>query len=296
MPSATKTGFKGVGFTRTLSGAFGAIKRNKMAFVGFCLLTIFLLMAILGPILLSPPKSDYYNRLQPPTLNHILGTDFAGKDTLTQLVLGARDVLLVAAIAAAFSITIACAVGILAGHLGGKVDGVLMMIANIVITIPSFPITMIMSMVIKVTNPLTFGILLGMWSWAGLSRAIRSRVLTIKHKEFIEASKIMGMSTLHIVVSDIFPNIVSYVAINFISVMKGAIMSSVGLIYLGLVPFTGNHWGVMLRISMAESGALYGSGAVVYFLAPVSFIILFQLGCYWFATGLDEALNPRLRT
>jgi peptide/nickel transport system permease protein len=95
--------------------------------------------------------------------------------------------------------------------------------------------------------------------------------------------------------NDIIPNIISFIAVNFIVIMKDAIMASVGLMYLGLVPFQGNHWGMMIQLSLTATGALMGSGTIAYFLAPVLGIVFFQLGCFLFASGLDEALNPRLR-
>lgn len=279
-----------------VTGFFASIWRNKMSRVGFIILLMFLLIAALGPLFLDMPKANYSNRLQGPTAEHFLGTDYAGKDTLTQLILGAKDVLVVALFAGAISVTIACVVGITAGLLGGKVDAVLMLITNVVITIPNFPVTMILSMVINIENAFMFGAVLSIQSWAGLAKAIRSQVLIIKSRDFIEASNIMGISKINIMINDIVPNVISYVAVNFISMMKEAIMASVGLMYLGLVPFKGNHWGMMIQLSLTASGAIMGSGALVYFLSPVVCIILFQLGCYLFANGLDEALNPRLRT
>lgn len=271
-----------------------ALWRNRSSRVGVIILAFFLLVAAFGPLVVSEPKSNYRERLGVPTWEHPLGTDYAGKDTLSQLILGARGVLVVAAFAGLFSILFACAIGITAGLVGGKVDAVLMMITNIVITIPSFPVTMILSLAISVTNPLVFGLLLSVWTWAGLARAIRAQVLTVRHKEFIEASRVLGLSTVTIILNDVLPSLVSYIAVNFISIMRGAIMSSVGLMYLGLVPFQGNHWGNMMRIALAETGALMGSSSTIYLLAPVTCIILFQLGCYLFATGLDDALNPKL--
>lgn len=278
-----------------LKDFFESIWRNRMSRVGLCILVAFLLMAVVGPLLLEVPPADYLHRLQGPSAKHWLGTDYSGKDTLVQLVLGAKDVLLVAFYAGLISITIACLVGILSGLLGGKVDAVLMLLANVIITIPNFPVTMILSMVIAVDNAFMFGLVLSIQSWAGLAKAIRSQVLVIRNREFIEASRILGMSKWNIIFNDVIPNIISYIAVNFISMMKEAIMAAVGLMYLGLVPFKGNHWGMMIQLSLTASGAIMGSGAIVYFLAPVMCIILFQLGCYLFATGLDEALNPRLR-
>ncbi|BAD39283.1 MAG: ABC transporter permease [Symbiobacterium sp.] len=274
---------------------FRTIWRNPMSRAGFLILLVFLLMAIFGPMFIPELKSDYVNRLQPPSWKHPLGTDLAGKDTLLQLILGSRNVLLVAAYAGLFTVLIATGIGVISGLQGGVVDQVLMLLTNVVLTMPSFPVTMILSMIIRITDPLLFGVVLSLWSWAGLAKAIRSQVLSLKHREFIEASRLLGISKLNIIRYDVLPNLVSYVAVNFISIMKSAITSSVGLMLLGLVPFQGNHWGVMIQVAISQTGALMGSATVVYFLAPVVCLMLFQLGCYCFANGLDEALNPRLR-
>ncbi|HYF77097.1 MAG TPA: ABC transporter permease [Symbiobacteriaceae bacterium] len=275
---------------------FAVIWRNPLSRIGFIILLVFLLMAIFGPLFIPTLKSNYAARLQPPSAGHWLGTDMAGKDVGLQLILGSRDVLLVAAYAASFAILFACVIGIVSGLRGGMVDEALMLFTNVVLTTPSFPMTMILSMVIRTTNPLVFGLLLSLWSWAGLAKAIRSQVLNLKHREFIEASRIMGISQFNIILHDVVPNIVSYIAVNFISIMKNSITASVGLMILGLAPYQGNHWGIMINVAISQTGALLGSGSMTYFLAPVTCLMLFQLGSYFFATGLDEALNPRLRS
>lgn len=285
--------------TLPASGArafFTVIWRNPLSRVGFLILLAFLLMAILGPSFIPVLKSDYAHRLQAPSASHWLGTDLAGKDTLLQLVLGSRDVLLVASYAAMFAIAFASVIGIVAGLQGGRIDAALMFFTDIVLTMPSFPMTMILSMVIRVANPLAFGLVLSLWSWAGLAKAIRAQVLNLKHQDFIEASRIMGITKVNIILYDVLPNIVSYIAVNFIAIMKNAITASVGLMILGLVPFKGDHWGVMITVAISQTGALLGSGSMVYFVAPVFCLLLFQLGAYFFASGLDEALNPRLRS
>lgn len=284
------------GFASGLRAFFGVIWRNPMSRLGFIILLVFLAMAVFGPMLIPDLKSDYANRLQPPSAEHWLGTDLAGKDTLLQLILGSRDVLLVAAYAGLFAVLIASVVGIISGLQGGAVDEALMLVTNVVLTMPSFPVTMILSMIIRITDPLVFGLVLSLWSWAGLAKAIRSQVLGLKNKEFIEASRIMGISQFNIILYDVLPNIVSYIAVNFISIMKGAITASVGLMILGLVPFKGNHWGIMINTAISQTGALMGSASMMYFVAPVVALMLFQLGSYFFASGLDEALNPRLRS
>ncbi|MDS0524808.1 ABC transporter permease [Clostridium sp. SHJSY1] len=275
---------------------FQVIWKNKMSRVGFIILVFFLLLSILGPIIVKNPTSNYLDRLLAPSADHLLGTDYAGRDILAQFIVGSRSVLLVAFYAAFFSIVIACAMGITSGLIGGKTDEVLMMITNIVLTMPSFPVTMVLSMIINVNNSILFGLVLSLWSWAGLAKAIRSQVLVIRNKDFIESSKIMGISNFNIIVKDIIPNITSFIAINFIAIMKVAIITSVGLMVLGLVPFEGSHWGMMIQMAMSQSAVAYGGvGPIVYFLTPITGIVLFQVGCYLFANGLDEAMNPRLR-
>lgn len=120
--------------------------------------------------------------------------------------------------------------------------------------------------------------------------------MTLKDRDFIEASRIMGLPNIDIITKDILPNIVSFVAVNFISIMRGAILSSVNLMVLGLVPIDGTHWGMMLQMAISQTSLLYGGlQPIVNFMTPVMGILLFQLGCYLFAMGLDEAMNPRLR-
>jgi len=272
------------------------ILANKQAVTGAVILLVFILMAVLGPIFLTPDTADYSQRLQGPSWRYLLGTDFAGRDTLKQFILGSREVLLIAFYAGIFTITAGVVIGITAGLIGGYVDDVLMMITNIVQTIPNFPVLMVMSIVVNADNAMAFGFVLSVCSWAGLARAIRSQTLTLKNQDFVEASQVLGMPKSYLIVHDILPNVVSYIAVNFVMVMKSSILASVGLMVLGLAPFSGEHWGIMLDMALNRTGALFGTEALIYLLVPITGIILFQLGCFMFSKGLDDAFNPRIRT
>lgn len=283
-------------FAEGVRDFFKVIWKNKMSRVGMIIVAIFIFIAIFGPMFIDKPKINFLIRLRAPSAAHWLGTDYAGRDIFAMFIKGTRTVLMVALYAGIFAVLIACAVGITAGLLGGKVDTVLMMITDIVLTMPQFPVIMVLSMVINVSNNLLFGFVLGIWSWAALAKAIRMQVLTLKDKEFIEVSRLMGIRNYDIITKDILPNIVSFVAINYISIMRGAILSSVNLMVLGLVPINGAHWGMILQMAIAQTSLLYGGiQPIVNFMTPVMGILLFQLGCYLFAMGLDEAMNPRLR-
>jgi len=262
------------------------------------ILIIYVLLAVVGPMVADPKllKSDIRNRLAGPSWEHPLGTDNNGRDTLTQFIYGARNVLTVAFIAAVMTILIATTIGMLSGLIGGWVDSVLMFFTNIILTVPSMPIMMLLATVMSADNPIAFGFVLSVWSWAGLARAIRAQIMSVKNRDYVEAARILGMPTRHIVVGEMLPSITSYLTMNLIFSMRGAISASVGLMFLGLAKFSASHWGMMIQIAISSTGALYGSNALIYFLTPVVGIAVFGMGCFFFASGLDEALNPRLRT
>ncbi len=291
---------------RTIS--LGAVKRknllefarvlwkNHQSRLGLVILGVFVAMAALGPVLLQQPPMDYLNRYAMPSLQHPLGTDYSGRDTLVQLILGAQGVLLVALFAAIFTVAFAMFIGLFSGFIGGKVDMVLIFLADVVLTVPSFPVTLVLATMIRVRDPVSFGLILSIWSWAGLAKAIRTQVLSVKHQDFVEASRLMGISTVNIVTHDILPNVLSFLAVNFITIMKGSILASVGLMYLGLVEFQGNHWAIMITFALTRTGMILGNVAgLIYFLAPTVGLLLFQFGCLMLSNGLDEAFNPRLR-
>lgn len=282
---------------RSLYQPFVIIRRNRRAFAGLLILLVFALMATVGPEVVPLDMTARYDqRFQLPSLAHPLGTDYAGRDTFAQIVHGSRDVLFVAFLAAIFTTLIAISIGMIAGLQGGVIDTTLMLLTNVILTVPNFPVMMIIAAVYRVKDPFSFGLLLSIWAWGGLARAVRSQILSLKEREFIEATRALGLSTFHIVFRELLPNIMPFVAINFFSIMRGAITSSMGLMLLGLVPFKATNWGMMLNMATYQYGAIYVPRAIFYVLSPMAAITLFQLGAVFFAHGLDEVLNPRLRT
>jgi len=270
--------------------------RNKKALAGAAILFLYLLMATVGPYVVPLEVEQHPERaLRPPSLAYPLGTDYLGRDVLAQIVHGSRDVLFVAFLAALFAVLIAIGVGILAGLKGGLVDQVLMTLVNMMLTIPHLPVMMIFAAVFHVRDPFSFALILALWMWAGLARAIRSQVLSLREREFIEAAKILKLGTPHIVFKEILPNVMPYVAINFVSMMRGAIVSSVAIMFLGLAPFSATNWGMMLNMATIQTGAIYVPSAISYVLSPLLAITFLQLGGYFFAHGLEEIFNPRLR-
>lgn len=224
---------------------------------------------------------------------YLLGTDYLGRDIAKQIVEGSRDVLLIGFTVAIFTILIGFIAGATAGFAGKMVDTVIMFIANLLLTVPQFPILLMLAAFVKIKNPLVMGIILAALNWAGLARSVRAQILSLKQRDFITISKVMGLNLPYILFRDIFPNMASYIAINFINSMAYGISSSVGIMMMGFVPYSPTNWGNILNAALGQG--LSNTHAVYYILSPMLALIVFQLACVFFANGLDEAMNPRLR-
>ena len=280
----------------SLTSRYKILTHNNRAFFGFLILILYFLMATIGPHLVSLDNIiDYAGRYQGISLQHWLGTDYAGRDTFSQIVHGSTDVMLIAFSTAFFATFMAIIIGIFSGLKGGRIDAFIMKIVDILLTLPQFPIMAIFAGIFSIKDSITFGILLACFSWAPLSRGIRSQVLSIKNKEFIEVCHIMNMSTFHIIFKELLPNMIPFISINFIHIAKNAIIASVGIMLLGIVPLSVTNWGMMINIATKQVGAIYVPHALPYLLSPIFFIVVFQFALINFASGVEELFDPRSR-
>lgn len=276
---------------------FRFFKGNKKAFFGIFLTLLFILMAIVGPYIVSLDLTTrYLERFQPPSLEHLLGTDFVGRDIFAQIVHGARDVIGVAFLTALFAVSIGVIVGSFAGLAGGLVDMVLTRVIDVLLVIPSFPIMMVFAASFRVRDPVSISLILAIWMWAPLARAIRAQILSLKQREFIEAAQLLGLGSRHIVFKELTPNLMSYIIVNFVRMARGALTAMVGLMFLGIIPYSPTNWGVMMNLALFQTGSIYVPRGLFYVLSPMLCIILFQYGLLCVASALEDVFNPRLRT
>lgn len=271
---------------------FKKIYGNKKSGIGFTIIMLFVIMAIVGSFL---PQADIVGkRFEAPTFKHWLGTDHLGRDLLLQIIAGSKDVLAIAFLTGVFTVIIGVVLGLVSGLIGGWVDRILQLITNLFLTVPSFPILLVLSTLIVIKDNITFALILSLWNWAGLCRAVRAQVISLKERDFIQICNVMGMKKSRIIVSELMPNIASYIAVNFIQIMRGAITGSVGIMMLGLAALDSTNWGTMLYL-IFQMGYLTNKAAIYYVMSPIICIVIFQFGIVMFANGVDEILNPRLR-
>jgi peptide/nickel transport system permease protein len=270
--------------------------RNKRALAGTAILLFFLLMAMVGPIVIPLDMNPKFNEVYaPPSLRHPLGCDYIGVDILSEIVWGSRDVLTMSFVAGVITVIIGTIVGLISGYFGGAVDSLLTALTDIMLTIPGLPLVIVLAGLIQTRDPLTIGLILSVNAWAWLARNIRSQTLSIKQRDFVEASRAMGIGRLSVILSDVLPILMPYIGINFLFAVVQSLYASVALFFIGVLPFSTVHWGTMLNIAMQVSGAIYVPYARHYVIAPIIFIVLLQVGLVLFSYGLEEIFSPRLK-
>ena len=275
---------------------FKILSHNKMGLFGFIMTILIILMSFLGPLIWPPEKSANVAEINKgSSAQHWLGTDFQGQDNLRKVINGGKDIVVIALVTGVLSMLIAVVVGSFSAFIGGRLDSLLMDFVNIWLTIPKFPLLAVLATVLALKDVITLSVLMAILDWPALARQVRSQVLSLKNREYIEAASMLDLGTPRIIFRELLPNMMSFIAISTIFEMTHAIYQQTGLVFLGIVPYSSSNWGVM--ISAAERrGVLFNPQAAWGILAPIAAIVIFQLALISFARSLDEVFNPRLRT
>jgi peptide/nickel transport system permease protein len=271
------------------------LRRDKIGAAAFLVFGFFLFLAIFGPMLTSSSKITDLNQIyKPPSADHILGTDYAGHDIFTQIVRGTRSVMVVGALAAAMSTVIAMTLGAL-GALGSeRVDSFLLLLTDVVLTIPYIVLLGVLATFVKLNSSIFLAFIIAAVAWPTLLRAVRAQVLSLKEREYVEAARVLDMGTPHILFREVLPNMTSYLVINFVIAMTNAIYGQIILYFFGLVPLSGDNWGLMIQLGYTK-GALFFNDSLWYIMSPIVAIALLQLSLVMIARSLEEIFNPRLR-
>ncbi len=283
-------------FKKCGSALVSAVKTlfvNGKSTAGVCILLFFIFVAIFGPTMFPyDSTTDALHKFAAPSAEHWLGTDELGRDLFCQMINGTRDVLVIALFTSLFAVTFGVTLGMISGLVGGVADKVIQVITNLFLSIPSFPMMLMMSAFLQIEDSISFALVLALFNWAGLCRAVRAQVISIKERDFILICKVMNLSKAHIVFRELVPNVASYILVNFILVMRNATIGSVGIMMLGLASFDPSNWGAILNRAKT---VILNPKASLLWIAPTVALMTFQTGALLLANGLDETLNPRLK-
>ncbi len=279
-------------------GFWRNFRRNRMGMVGATMLLIAIPMAVFAPwIAPSDPTvatrvtiDDIYAR---PGSAHLLGTDDAGKDVLSNFIYGARVSLTVGFFASFISIVIGGTIGIVAGFYGGRLENLLMRFTDIMLVIPDFPLIVLL---VALTKPSLLNIILviGLLGWTGSARLVRAQTLAVKQRKFVVRARAIGAGNGHIIRRHVFPLVLPLIVVNTVLVISLAILNESALSFLGLSDPTQVSWGQMLNFAFTR-GAM-SAGAWWALVTPGLGIVWLVLACTLLGQGLEQVLNPRLET
>lgn len=277
--------------------------RNKGGFIGFIGIMFFISMSVFGPLFVEYEGRPQMDRreagasslFQPPSEEFPLGLDWQGRDILSHIVWGGQNLIITSVQAGIMSTVLAVVLGSIAGLAGGIVDQLLSALSNFILTIPRFPLLLVLASVLTFDSNFMLAVLLAVLSWPGLMRAVRAQVLSLRERDYVEAAIALDLGLWHIIYREVFPNMISYIAINMIFSISGAMYAIVGLVILGMVPLAEPDWGVMIW-NAERMGSFFNPDALMMALAPIMSIALFQLSLVLFTRSLEEIFNPRLRS
>jgi peptide/nickel transport system permease protein len=265
--------------------------------VGAVLLGLFLLAAIIGP-LVTPYDPSFQNpspdlSLHAPYGAHLLGTTQSGQDVLSELLFGIRLTLELAFFVGVVATALSVIVGVSAAFLGGVWDEVLSLITNVFLVIPALPLLIILLGYLQTKGQIATILVLAVLGWPWGARVIRAQTLAIRNRDFIAAARETGEKTWRIIAFEIVPNEVSLIAANFVNTVLYAIGASVALAFIGVADL--NSWSLGTMLYWAQSQQALQLGAWWWFVPPGLAVALIGTGLVLLNTGIDELGNPRLR-
>jgi len=285
---------RGLAATRRVLGLAWS---DRLGRSGFFLLALTVAVAVLGPLLLPFDPAQVGKTaasiLRAPTGQHLLGTDELGRDVLRETIAGAQISLIVGLLATAISIVVGTIVGLLAGYYRGAPSAVLMRVTDFFLVLPALPLIIVLAALFGQSLAIII-IVIGLTSWASTARVVRSQVLSLRERVFVERVRGLGATDARIIGVHIMPNVLPLVFANTVLVIAGSILSEATLAFLGLGDPVHVSWGTMLHFAF-EAGAA-GRGAWWYLIPPGVGIVVVVLGFTLVGHTLDRILNPRLRT
>jgi peptide/nickel transport system permease protein len=272
------------------------LKRNPKLVAGLVLFGFLLLFCFLGPLFIDTELARPMSAMpsQPPSATYPFGTDDQGRNLLAVAVVGLPLTLQVGLIAGFVAIVLGTILGLIAGYVGGITDLVIRGICDILLTVPGLVVLITVAASIQGSISVQMmALVVASLAWMWPTRTIRSQVLSLRERAYIQMAKLSGMKTLEIIFREIMPNLLPFLAASFVGSVAAAILASIGLEALGLGPQNEPTLGMTIYWAISFNAVIRG---MWWWLAmPIVAIVVLFISLFLITAGLDEIANPRLR-
>jgi peptide/nickel transport system permease protein len=272
------------------------LRRNLSLVVGIVLLGLLTAFVVVGNFTVDTSNAQPLSvpALHPPSWDYPFGTDRQGRDLLAVMVAGTPLTLWIGFAAGFIGVGVGAVLAFTAAYYGGTVDTIIRGIADIGLTIPGLLVLIIIAVSLKGSLTVNeMAIVIASLAWLSPTRTIRAQVLTMRERGYVEIARLNGMSGPEIIVRELMPNLLPYLAATLVSSVTAAILASIGLEFLGLGPVESPTLGMTLY--WVQFNAAIINGWWWWWTAPLVAILIVFLGLFFLTAGLDEIANPRLR-
>ncbi|OLR89443.1 ABC transporter permease [Actinokineospora bangkokensis] len=264
------------------------------AVTGTAVLLFYCALALAGPWLApydaSKRSSDI---LEGPSARHWFGTTHLGQDIFSQVLVGARGVVVVGLVAGVVATVLAVLVGVTSGYLSGAGGEGLSALSNVFLVIPALPLIIIITSILPETTDLTIALVIGLTSWAWGARVLRAQTLSLRKRDYVEAARATGEKTWRVIGFEVLPNLTAVIAASFVGTVIFAVLSEITLAFIGVSSVSEWNWGTILF--WAQSQQALAQGAWWWFVPAGLAIALLGTALSLVNFGIDEFVNPRLR-
>jgi len=269
---------------------------NRMLVAGAALILFLVLFGVVGSAFVTPKLGDVGagRPARPPDFQHLLGTDQQGRDVLANLIYGTPSTLKIGLIAGFIGVAVGTLLGLAAGFMGGTVDVFVRLATDVFLTIPSLMILVVIAAMFSGITVWQMGLIIALWAWMWPARTVRAQVLTTRERMYVHVARLNGMNTGNIIIREVMPNLMPFLAASFVGTVAAAILASIGLSALGLGPQNEASLGLTIYWAIFY-------GALIrqlwwWFLPPIIITIILFVGLFMTTAGLDRIANPRLKT
>lgn len=269
---------------------------NRKLVTGAAIFLVLTLAALVGGRLMDPQtlrSGAFLPKLGLGTAGAILGTTTLGQSILAQLMQAIPNSIVVGLLAAIIGTVVGALLGLVSGYFGGKLDAALRVLIDVFLSVPSLLFLILIASLLKGVGVPTMAFIIGIFAWAWPARAVRSQVLSLKERPFVQVGLLSGLSGWEIVWQELMPHLLPWLGANFVNAFIAAILAESGLSILGLGPQRDMTLGMMIYWALTY-GAIF-QNLWWWWLTPVVSLVVLFLALYLVHIGLDEVSNPRLR-